>query len=240
MQRPERSRLAPVPMTALGEHLNGYLAVPEGDGPWPGVVLVHEVWGLGENARRHSDHLAELGYLTIAPDLYTEGGRRLCTRQTMAELQAGSGVAFTNLAAARQWLLARPDCTGKAGIIGFCMGGGFALMMADTFDVSSVNYGRVPDEQRLANACPVVGSYGRRDPSLQGAAETLATALTRYGIDYDIKEYPGASHAFMNEVTTDPPWYMRPLLRVVGIRPDPSASTDAWMRIDGFFSRHLR
>ena len=76
------------------------------------------------------------------------------------------------------------------------------------------------------------------DPAL--AAETLATALTRYGIDYDIKEYPGASHAFMNEVTTDPPWYMRPLLRVVGIRPDPSASTDAWMRIDGFFSRHLR
>lgn len=220
--------------------LQAYVARPDGDGPWPGVVMVHEIFGLTDMTRRHAEHLAELGYLVLAPDLFTGGSHRQCLRRTMGELQTGTGLAFDNIAAARQWLLDSPECTGKVGIIGFCMGGRFALLTAATgFDVSAPCYGMVPEEHLLDGACPIVASYGRSDITLRGAAQQLATALTARGIDYDIKEYPGAGHAFMNDAL-EGPWYLKPVFTVLNMTPNPAASADAWMRIDAFFSRHLR
>lgn len=222
--------------------LRGYLARPEGEGPWPGVVTIHEVFGLDDVMRRQADRLARAGYLTLAVDLYSAGGAKRCVVTTMRAMFSGRGRAFSDIATARQWLLDSSDCTGKVGVIGFCMGGGFALLCAhDGFDVAAVNYGQLPKdvEAALALACPIVASYGGRDRSLRGAAAKLDAALTRAGVVHDVKEYPNAGHAFLNDAMAGPR-PLRPLLRVAGMGPEPASAADAWQRIDAFFAEHLR
>ncbi|MFI6096387.1 dienelactone hydrolase family protein [Lentzea sp. NPDC051213] len=222
--------------------LRGYLATPPGDGPWPGVVLIHEVFGLDDMMRRHADRLADLGYLTLAVDLYSEGGARRCLVSTMRAMLKGSGRAFTDIDVARRYLAESDQCTGKVGSIGFCMGGGFALLSARAgYDAAAVNYGQLPKDldEALAGACPIVGSFGRRDLTLRGAAAKLETALTKAGIPHDVKEYPAASHAFLNDA--DPgSRLMRTLVRVTGFGHEPDSAADAWKRIDVFFGEHLR
>lgn len=222
--------------------LRAYLARPPGDGPWPGVVMVHEIFGLTGEMRRHADRLASAGYLVVAVDLFSDGGARRCLVSTLRALSSGEGRAYTDIATAREEVAALPDCTGKVGVIGFCLGGGFALMTAASgFDAASVNYGRLPrdPDAALAGACPVVGSYGGRDRSLPDAAARLETTLDRLGVVHDVKEYPEARHAFFTEPGTLPRAAL-PLLRVAGIGPDPVAAADAWARIEAFFDEHLR
>lgn len=222
--------------------LRGYLAKPSGAGPWPGVVMVHEIFGLDEVMLRQADRLAKAGFLTLAVDLYSVGGARRCLVSTMRAMMSGKGRAFADIEAGRAWLLNSPDCTGKVGVIGFCMGGGFALLTADTgFDAASANYGQLPRDldRALAGACPIVGSYGGSDRTLKGAVANLDAALTNAGVVHDVKEYPGAGHAFLNDAESGPR-PLRPLLRVAGMGPEPVAAADAWRRIDAFFDTHLR
>ena len=148
--------------------LRGYLASPAGTGPWPAVVMIHEIFGLDDVMRRHADHLAGLGYLTLAVDLFSAGGTTRCLVATMTAMIRGHGRAFADIGAARDYLGGSRDCTGKIGVIGFCMGGGFALLSAgDGYDAAAVNYGQLPRDldETLAGACPIVASYGGRDPS---------------------------------------------------------------------------
>jgi len=156
---------------------------------------------------------------------------------------SGHGRAYQDIAAARAHLVGDPDCTGAVGIIGFCMGGSFALMAAGSgiFDAASANYGQPPKDmdKALADACPIVASYGGRDRQLKGAAARLDSALDRLGVLHDVKEYPQAGHAFLND-TQFGPRPVHPLLRVAGIGPDPEAATDAWQRIEAFFETHLK
>ena len=222
--------------------LHGYLVTPRGAGPWPGVVLIHEIFGLDDVQRRHADHLAGLGYLTLAVDLFSSGGAKRCLVSTMTAMIRGKGRAFADIDAAREHLLGSASCTGRIGVIGFCMGGGFALLAANTgYDAAAVNYGMLPGDldAALDGACPIVGSYGRKDPLNRGAARKLDTALDRAGIAHDVKEYPTASHAFLNDAEAGHT-ALRPILRVAGIRPDPAAATDAWRRIESYFAAHLR
>ncbi|MEV7341103.1 dienelactone hydrolase family protein [Streptomyces sp. NPDC093544] len=227
--------------------LRGYLARPSqdahGPGPWPGVVVVHEIFGLDEQARGHADRLAAAGFLTLAVDLFSAGGARRCLVSTMRALSRGEGRAFTDIDTGREWLERSPDQAGGIGIIGFCLGGGFALMTAagHGFDAASVNYGFPPKDldARVENACPVVASYGGRDRPLRGAAATLDTVLTRAGVVHDVKEYPDAGHGFLN-FAPNGPRVLRPLFKVAGMGPNPVAADDAWRRIETFFHANLK
>lgn len=228
--------------TESGE-LPGHLAVPSTSGPWPGVVVIMDAVGLSADIRRQADKLADNGYLALAPDLYARGGRLRCITATMRASRSGSGAAYADIDATRRLLADRDDCTGRVGIIGFCMGGGFALMcgLSGDFGASSVNYGFVPDDidERLSagDMCPVVGSFGKRDPILRGHPARFEAALDRAGVPHDIKEYDGVGHSFLNQFPVGP---LKPLLRVTGFNYDEDVAADAWRRIFAFFDEHLR
>ena len=224
-----------------GTEMGAYLAVPPiGDGPWPGVVVIHDAMGLGVDTRVNADHLAAAGYLALAPDIYSRGGTVRCVKSTFSALFAGEGQAFDDIESARAWLLEQPSSNGRTGVIGFCMGGGFALLVAARgFDASSVNYGQLPKalDEILGGSCPIVASYGKRDLTLKGAAATLEAGLLRAGVDADVKEYPDAGHSFLNRFNTGP---FSPLVKVAGMNYHHASAEDAWKRIFRFFDKHLR
>ena len=231
------------PVTGVSPSLKAYVTRPQGSQPLPGVVLIHEAFGLDDNAKRNADRVAQMGFVVAAPDLYSEGGALRCLKATFSAMQRGEGRAFADIAAARPLVLERDDTTDRVGVIGFCMGGGFALMCAAPergFAASSVNYGQLPKAyDALAGGCPVLGSYGGRDRGLRGAKATLDTELTRVGVEHEVTEYPGAGHAFLNEEAAGP-WFLQPVLKVLGVGPEPGEASLAWGRIAEFFGEHLR
>jgi carboxymethylenebutenolidase len=222
--------------------LNGVIAVPEGTGPWPAVVMVHEVFGIDEAMRAQITRLSSAGYVVLMPNLFSRGGARKCLTATFKALTAGEGQAFDDVESAKLMLAARSDTTNKVGVIGFCMGGGFALLLANRgYDASSVNYGMLPKDLDtvLAGACPIIGSFGAKDGQLKGATAKLEIALTKAKVAHDLKEYPEAGHAFMNPSQAGGPFFGT-LLRITGAKPNPEAATDAWRRIESFFGEHLK
>jgi carboxymethylenebutenolidase len=217
--------------------MGDYIAQPTGSGPWPGIVVLHEAYGLDEDIRAKADRLAARGYLAHAVDLFDHGPRVACVLAAFRAHTFGKGPAFDEIEAARTALAARDDCTGKVGVIGFCLGGGFALLSAPSFDVAAANYAHLPrDLGILKGACPIVASYGRRDRTLPGAAAKLATALEDAGVKHDVKEYPDASHSFLNQHQAGISGFVA---RVSGMNYHGPSAVDAWQRIDAFFDRHL-
>jgi carboxymethylenebutenolidase len=215
---------------------------PVDAGPWPGVVMMHEGWGIDDVLRRQAAHLASMGYVVVAPDLFGDGFKMRCMVQAMRAMQAQRGRPFELAEACRRWLTEQPDCTGRMGVIGFCMGGGFALLLANRgFDVSSVNYGMVPEnlDDVLNGACPIVASYGGRDKQFGPKAYDLQAGLERHNVPHDLKVYDTAGHSFLNDQPNGP-WLLRPLLKVTGAGPEPVAAADAWHRIEAFFASYLR
>ncbi len=225
----------------INKDLTAAIAVPQGKGPWPAVVMVHEVFGIDENMRAQMLRLASAGYVVIMPDLYSRGGMRRCLTATFKALASGEGQAFIDIQAAKELVLSRADVTGKVGVMGFCMGGGFALLLAnDGYDAATSNYGMLPKnmEEALSGACPILGNYGAKDKQLANAKNKLDETLTKLNVVHDIKEFPGVGHAFMNPKQGGGPVFGT-LLRVTGAKPNPEAATEAWQRIESFFAQHL-
>jgi carboxymethylenebutenolidase len=203
-------------------------ARPDAPGPWPGVVMLHEGWGIDDVLRRHAVRLASAGYLVHAPDLLGEGPWLRCVVSTFRAFQARSGKPFELIESCRQALRADPDCTEKVGVIGFCMGGGFALLLsAEGYDAASVNYGMVP----------IVASYGGRDWTAK-SVPALRDALRTHDVPHDVEVYSAAGHCFLNDKPNGPLLF-RPVAKLAHAGPEPVSAAHAWRRIEAFFAEHL-
>jgi carboxymethylenebutenolidase len=227
--------------TPRGE-MPAYLATPTGEGPWPGVVVIHDALGMSTDVRNQADWLASEGYVAVAPNLYYWGRRIRCLISTVRLGQRPR----SELDATRHWLAGHDRSNGKVGVIGFCMGGDFALTMAPRRGVSaaSVNYGGATEdlERALPDVCPIVASYGAKDrwPGIRKVPDRLESMLTAAGIEHDIKVYPGVGHGFLND--HDPaelPIWVKAIAKLANAGYDEPSTRDARRRIIAFFRAHL-
>lgn len=238
-------------MTGVTEHVDSvrgsmpvYVARPEGNGPFAGVVVVHDALGMSTDLRDQVEWLAQSGFLAAGPDLYYWGRRLRCVLSVIRDAARGSGASFDDLDAVRRWLTADPTCSGAVGLVGFCLGGGFAVLLAPSgrYQAASVNYGGLPKnaETRLRTACPIVGSYGARDRTLRNTGSKLAAVLAANDVVHDVKTYPRAGHGFLNDHDADDvPWPITVLGWVSTTEYHEPSATDARRRIVAFFRKHL-
>jgi carboxymethylenebutenolidase len=214
-----------------GRPMQAFFATPSGAGSFPGVVVVHELYGLNENIRDIAGRIAIEGYAALAVDLFSGANRAICMARIFYGLliQPIKNGVVADLQAALDYLGALPEVDrSRLGAIGFCMGGSFALQLACTVEglrAASVFYAQNPRPlEAVARACPMVGSYPERDFTAN-AARQLEPLLERYQIPHDIKIYPGARHSFFNDL---------------GSSYQPESAADAWQRTLAFFNDHLR
>ncbi len=142
--------------------------MPAGKGPHPGVVVLHECFGLNGDIRRIAARLADVGYAALAPDLYSHGRRIVCLSRVIVDMLSG-GVAreIADIHAAREALAARVEIDARRiAVAGFCQGGGFALVAGTrpSFQAAAVNYGTVPADRSKAGR----RVSGRRELRRQG------------------------------------------------------------------------
>jgi carboxymethylenebutenolidase len=208
----------------------GFLAVPDGRGPHPGVVVIHEAYGLNDHIKDISRRFAGAGYVALAVDLFTDRNRAVCMTRYMAGMLMGSvnRYGILDLKMALTLLAKLPDVDAKRmGAIGFCMGGGFAVAWACTdsrLKVIAPFYASNPRPvEVLRRLCPVVGSYPEKDFTAN-SGRTLERELQKNDIAHDIKIYPNARHSFFREG---------------GDAYDKEAADDSWDRVMTFFGHHL-
>jgi carboxymethylenebutenolidase len=212
----------------------GYLAVPEGAGPFPAVILIHEWNGLVDRVRQVADALAAEGYVALAADLFQgrTGSNPDENRALVAEAQADPTRMIGNLNEAVAFLRARPDVTGRVGAMGWCFGGGVALSFGldgENHEATAIFYGRLIDSPARLAALPheVYGTFARLDqgPSVE-QVEAFAAALQQAGVPNDLHIYDEVNHGFWLHVDQDPAVRMAPAL-------------DAWQRLKGYLERTL-
>jgi carboxymethylenebutenolidase len=208
-----------------------YLARPQGDGPFPSIVVIHEIDGLNDHIRDVAARFARQGYVALAVDLLAGRNRAVCMARFIGQLvsRAPNNSSVSELKAALTYLAAQPGVdAARLGAVGFCMGGSFAVLWACTDDrlkAIAPFYAQNPRPLEAARRmCPVVGSYPENDFTAR-SGRALDAALTRYDIPHDIKIYPGARHSFFNDQ---------------GKHYDPAASSEAWARITAFFAARLK
>jgi len=225
-----------------GRPMRAAYAAPSDVHKHPGVIVIHEIFGLNDDIRRITGMVADLGYAALAPDLYDRDGMRIiCIARTLMTLNRGEGEAFKDLDAARRFLQQQPGVDpARIGVIGFCMGGGFALMYAarTTLGVAATFYGDVPkSSDQLRGVCPVLGGYGGQDRLFASQGRRLEKLLSEMSVDHDVKVYEDAGHSFMSRNSGFLPWIGK--IGPMKAAYDPAAAEDSWKRIEAFFARHL-
>ncbi len=228
-----------------GDIIGGYLARPIGPGPYPGIILIHEVFGLLEHTREMARKFAAHGYITIAPDLYYRDGPGDIETIAAAVRQRGGvpdSQAIGDLEGAATALRSVATSSGKLGCIGHCSGGRLTLLFACNTKslAAAVNCygGRVVTTELTPNqpkavidmvsslSCPLLGLFGGADsnPSPEHVAR-LEQELKKYKKEYEFKSYPpDTGHGFFADY--------RPSYR-------QESAVDGWKRIFDFFGRHL-
>lgn len=230
-----------------GGAMRSYLALPDGDAPdagWPAMLAIHDIGGFQPDIRRIARRLADSGYATLAPALFDgAGGPVLCVWRTFRDYQRGEGAAFARIEAAQSYLGRQPSIDAeRIGITGFCLGGGFAIFYAARggVRVCAPFYGETPQSaEELRQVCPVIAGFGQQDKPFVEKGRRLARHLEELGVPHDVKIYPGARHAYMNDhglspalgaIVRGPPLYAE---------YNEEAAEDSWRRMLAFFGEHL-
>lgn len=243
----ESSELPPLPPALVGEggepsgialnyfeDANGYLAVPNGSGPFGSVILIHEWNGLVDRVKQVADVLADNGYVALAADLYSgkTGNNPTENRQLVAESLANPQTIIDNLNAAAQYLRNRDDTSGRIATIGWCYGGGVALSYAlggENHDGTAIFYGRlVTDPAQLAVLDhEIFGTFAAEDRGIPvDSVHAFVAALREAGIDNDIHIYDEVAHGFWLYVNRDE-----------ATNREPAAH--AWSRLLQYFKRTI-
>lgn len=206
----------------------GFLARPKEPGAYPGIILIHEWWGLNENIKEMARQLASEGYVALAVDLFgevaTTPGR---ARELTSSIKQDAALANMRAAAA---YLRDVQRVPRLASLGWCFGGGQSLQLAlnDGLDATVIYYGHVlADESELAVLDrPVLGIFGEEDRSIPVAsARAFDAALDELGIENEVYIYPGVGHAFANPS---------------GANYAPEETRDAWEKTLAFLDKHLK
>ena len=210
--------------------LEGYLARPEGEGPFPGIVIIHEAFGLNENIKDITRRFAEQGYVALAVDLFAGRNHTICMFRFMGNLLLESlhNDTLVDLKASLTFLSEQPGVDNeRVGAVGYCMGGSFAIAWACTDDrlkAIAPYYAMNPRPlEAVARLCPVVGSYPGSDFTTRNG-QKLDIELERNNVPHNIKIYPGAKHSFFNDTSKN---------------YDEDAARDSWGRVLAFFKQQL-
>ncbi len=218
--------------TVNGNEITGYLAKPENaEEGLPGLIVIHEWWGLNDNIRMMTERLAGEGYVALAVDLYN--GK-------VAETPDSAGTyarsvepepSVENLQQAHTFLTGEQGAA-SVGTIGWCFGGGWSLQaslaMPDKVDATVIYYGRlVTDAAELEKlSSPVLGIFGAEDNGIPPSeVNKFEAALNEAGVNNSIHIYEGADHAFANPS---------------GTRYQKEAAEDAWQKTVAFLAEHLK
>jgi carboxymethylenebutenolidase len=213
--------------------VSGYLALPEGGGKHPAILVIHEWWGLNDWVKEQAQKFAGQGYVALAVDLYR--GKSASTPDEAHILARGlaDDQGMRDLEAGYAYLASRPDVeASKIGSIGWCMGGGWSIKLAmdqPKLTACVVNYGPLPtDPANIAKIkAPLLGNFGADDKGITPEkVQAFESAMKADGKTADIKIYAGAGHAFENPNNKE------------GYRPE--ATADASQRVTVFFQKYLK
>ncbi len=214
-----------------GHELDAFLVQPTEPGLYPGMLVIHEIMGLNEDIRQITRRFAENGYVSLAIDLFSHRNRVMCLLQVFHGLliRPMKNRVLEDLSGTLTALKNLPEVDADhTGVVGFCMGGGYALQLASSgqqLRSASVFYGSNPRPlDVVAEACPIVGSYPGKDFTAS-QARALEAALDQYDVPHDIKIYPDTRHSFFNQY---------------GGSFNADANQDAWQRMLAFFDQYLR
>jgi carboxymethylenebutenolidase len=216
------------------EQASGFLATPDGKGPFPATVVIQEWWGLNDWVKDQARALAKQGYVALGVDLYR--GKIATTQEDAHQLMMGTPPdrALRDLRAAFAYLQAHASVKkDRIGAIGWCMGGRYTLQLATVepkLGAAVAYYGAPPTDPATIAAiqAPVMGNFGAEDkgPSPE-QVQAFEAAMKKAGKTIDVKVYPGAGPAFAN---VNNPWG--------GYRKE--AAEDAWARTTAFLAKHLK
>ncbi|MBI4344231.1 MAG: dienelactone hydrolase family protein [Euryarchaeota archaeon] len=217
-----------------GDGYTGYLAEPGQPGKYPGVVMIHEWWGLNDNIRDMADQLSREGYVVLAVDLY---GDRVATnpgeaRELSSEVSNNSAEALRNLKSAVGFLRSRENVAKDSiASLGWCFGGGWSLQLAlsgEDLAATVIYYGRLETDPGKLSAMkgPVLGIFGDQDRSIPIATvEEFRASLDAAGVENEVYVYPGVGHAFANPT---------------GGGYAPEETRDAWGKTLAFLEKRVK